>query len=50
MTIAAAYRIAHQWAFCFASTFFVIEIAPDTYGVTSSLAQGDHVVARVQAA
>ncbi len=48
MTIAAAYRIAHQWAFCFASTFFVIQIGPDTYGVTSTLNNGDLLVAQVE--
>lgn len=48
MTIAAAYRIAHQWAFCFAATFFVIQIGPDRYGVTSTLSQGDHIVGRVE--
>lgn len=49
MTISAAHRIAHQWAYCFTVTFFVIEIGPDNYGVTSFPGHEDRIVARIEA-
>lgn len=44
MNWCTAYQIALKWAFCFDSTYFVIRIGRDLYGVTSTIGHGEEVV------
>lgn len=49
MNMYTACQIALKWAFCFSSSFFVIRLGKDLYGVTATLDHGDDVVVRCDA-